>query len=75
MAGAYQSHLVAPITRVGVLADVAELTSNDRSTVAATGRPMNRRPAATSANHPVDQAVAVAAAVFDPGAHDCRSGG
>ena len=74
MDGAYQSPLVAPIARVPVLADVAEFTSSDGSTVAGTAGAMSRS-AATSANRPVNQAVAVTAAVFGPGAHDCGSGG
>ncbi len=53
---------------------MAELAANDGSPVAGRARAMLGS-AATGANRPVDQAVAVTAAVLDPGAHDCECGG
>ena len=73
--GAYQSHSAAPIAGVVVLADVAELKSSARYGVASIARAVNRRSAATSANHPLDQPVATPAASFVPGAHDGEIGG
>ena len=75
MGNAYQSHLMASIAGVVVLAGPAELGSDGSYNVAGTARAVNRRSAATSANHPVDQPVATPAASFVPGAHDGEIGG
>ena len=77
--GAYQSHskpasCLARVAGVGVLADVAKLTANNSRPVAGRARTVLGS-AATGADRPVDQAVAVTAAVLDPGAHDCEGGG